>query len=82
MKVFTISATLTILVTSASAQSVKARTVSDAKFKLSGYADDNGYPSYSLSIPENNKAVRISKSLEHPSRLIESSASAEIDIGD
>ena len=83
MKVFSISTILAVLITSASARSVEARTVSDANFKLSGFQDSTGaYPSYKLSIPENGKAVRISKSLEHPSSPIESSSSAEIDMGD
>ena len=83
MKVFSISAVLTVLITSASARSVEARTVSDASFKLSGFQDSSGaYPSYKLSVPENGKAVRISKFLEYLSSPIESSSSAETDMGD
>ena len=82
MKVFIISAALTVLVTSASARSVEARTVSDAKFTLSGQSDSGGYPSYTLSIPENNKAVRISMSFDYPLNPIEGWSMAEIDIGD
>lgn len=63
MKVFTISAALTVLVTTASTRSVEARTVSDAKFTMSGYGEKLPYPSYTLSIPENNKAVQITNKL-------------------